>query len=128
MSETPHTPHGDGQAMTEPENLKVGWIVWTGVASLALFAVSILLTWHLYKFDEAGNQPEGPPALVTPEMGQSEVGIVNQKLFSLEHGAPEMRTAQQKQLNSYGWVNREAGTVHIPIEKAMDALVQESAP
>jgi hypothetical protein len=32
---------------------------------------------------------------------------------------------QQERLNSYGWIDREAGTVHIPIERAMSLLVEE---
>ena len=37
--------------------------------------------------------------------------------------------AQEKaRLSGYGWVDRTAGTVHIPIERAMDLLVQRGIP
>jgi hypothetical protein len=32
------------------------------------------------------------------------------------------------QLNSYGWVNREVGIAHIPIERAMDILARSGLP
>jgi hypothetical protein len=35
---------------------------------------------------------------------------------------------QQKVLYSYGWADEKAGTVHIPIERAMDLLVQRGLP
>jgi mono/diheme cytochrome c family protein len=35
------------------------------------------------------------------------------------------REAQQAQLNAYGWVDQEAGVVHLPIDRAM-ALIAES--
>jgi hypothetical protein len=37
----------------------------------------------------------------------------------------ELRTEQQADLNSYGWVDKNAGTVHIPIEDAMKQMLQQ---
>ena len=34
----------------------------------------------------------------------------------------ELRTEEDALLHGYGWVNREAGIVRIPIERAIDAL------
>ena len=35
---------------------------------------------------------------------------------------------QEDQLNSYGWVDEKAGVAHIPIERAMDLIVQQNLP
>jgi hypothetical protein len=35
---------------------------------------------------------------------------------------------QEKQLNSYGWVDEKAGVAHIPIKQAMDLIVQRGLP
>src|SRR6266446_10377116 len=35
---------------------------------------------------------------------------------------------EEKVLYTYGWVDEKAGTVHIPIERAMDLLVQRGLP
>ena len=35
---------------------------------------------------------------------------------------------EEKTLYSYGWVDEKAGTVRIPIERAMDLLVQRGLP
>lgn len=35
---------------------------------------------------------------------------------------------QENQLNSYGWVDEEAGVAHIPIERAMQLIVQRGLP
>jgi hypothetical protein len=37
-------------------------------------------------------------------------------------------TNQEDQLNSYGWVDEKAGLAHIPIERAMDLIVQQGLP
>jgi hypothetical protein len=36
----------------------------------------------------------------------------------------EFRLGQEEKLHSYGWVNKDAGTVHIPIEQAMQMVIQ----
>jgi hypothetical protein len=35
------------------------------------------------------------------------------------------RPEKERRLNSAGWVDRQAGTAHIPIDAAMDLLVKE---
>jgi len=37
-------------------------------------------------------------------------------------------TGEQQRLYSYGWVDQKAGIMHIPIERAMDLLVQRGIP
>jgi len=39
-----------------------------------------------------------------------------------------IRMAQENTLYSYGWVDEKAGTVRIPIDRAMDLLVQRGLP
>jgi hypothetical protein len=39
-----------------------------------------------------------------------------------------IRIAEEQKLNSYGWVDEKAGTVHIPIERAMELLAQRGLP
>lgn len=45
--------------------------------------------------------------------------------------APErlarLRAEQQGELHSYGWVDEKAGVVRVPIDRAMDLVVSESA-
>ena len=40
----------------------------------------------------------------------------------------DLRSKEEKTLYSYGWVDEKAGTVHIPIERAMDLIVQRGLP
>ena len=39
----------------------------------------------------------------------------------------EFRTKEEADLHSYGWVDKNAGTVHIPIEDAMRLMLQRNA-
>lgn len=38
------------------------------------------------------------------------------------------RSQQEAELNSYGWINRSSGIVRIPIEQAMNLLLQQGLP
>jgi hypothetical protein len=39
-----------------------------------------------------------------------------------------LRASELELLNSYGWVNEDDGVVHIPIDVAMDMLLEEGFP
>ena len=39
-----------------------------------------------------------------------------------------IRLSEEQKLNSYGWVDQKAGAVRIPIDRAMDLLVQQGLP
>jgi hypothetical protein len=40
----------------------------------------------------------------------------------------DFRLQEEKTLNSYGWVDEKAGVVHIPIERAIQLVVQRGLP
>jgi len=40
----------------------------------------------------------------------------------------ELQAREQKHLNTYGTIDKASGTIRIPIEKAMELVVAESAP
>lgn len=39
-----------------------------------------------------------------------------------------LRAEQQELLGSYGWIDKENGVVHIPVERAMSLLVERGLP
>jgi len=78
----------------------------------------------LLRSAEQEMHPAGPPPL-PKGVNQYEVGIVNQRMFSLDQRAAQKRLQQMTRLNTYGWLDKQAGVVHIPVDVAMDMLVQE---
>lgn len=43
-------------------------------------------------------------------------------------GFQKLREEKEKLLYSYGWINKENGIIHIPIEQAMNLLVEKGLP
>jgi hypothetical protein len=92
-------------------------------------AVVIVITFFAMKWTLdflSAKSPMGPPAApfenarVVPPSPQLQV-----------NGHKDLRTYCQEQLSeldSYGWVDQQAGVVHIPIDRAMDLLLQQGFP
>ena len=61
--------------------------------------------------------------------GYPQAAFPSPKLEEDERGQLNViRMNEEKTLYSYGWVEEKAGTVHIPIERAMDLIVQRGLP
>lgn len=89
-----------------------------GAAWLVLVAAALLVV----RWGE-GRYAPGASAGFPPSLGAPEVADVNQRPFALEDGAPRLRDAQQARLRGYGWVDRDAGVIHIPVERAMEQVL-----
>jgi hypothetical protein len=91
--------------------------------TLAVFAVGIAWVIVILR-----SRPEPPDAFRAPqpnELRQPEIGIVDQPPFEGDTRLESLQEGQRRHLATYGWVDRDAGTIHIPIERAMELLVAE---
>ena len=101
-------------------------VVWFGVALAAMLVVTIAaMAWMFDYFtarekqlDTSGSSladtreiPKAPQLQVTPASDLT-----------------QLRAREQARLDGYGWVDRQQGLVHIPIERAMEMLAARSPP
>lgn len=122
-----HAPsHADGHAQvasTEaPEagvNMKL--IVGVGLISLVIFIVSAIIAAIILKGDETAYDERGRPAKANL-VGEKEIGIVDQIHFDADDRLGKWRSRKQQRLETYGWVDRKQGLIHIPIEQAMKEI------
>ena len=87
--------------------------------------VAAVVVWMLERrLDRAYSYPgtasrTGFPGMVAPQP-------------QLQTNSPEdlrkMRAGEEKILQSYGWVDRKAGVVRIPIERAMELTLERGLP
>ena len=95
--------------------LFVIWLLWSGhytpliigfgVASCTLVVLSSL---RMQIVDE---EPSGPQLQVVPGLDLR-----------------QMQAAEEERYNSYGWVDQPADIVHIPVDKAIDLLLENGLP
>lgn len=105
---------------------RINWakVIAVAVAALIGFAICIFISTFILNQVSAGVRAQAGVAPV-PKAVPDEVGIVNQRLFVQDPRAALTRDAQLKYLHSYGWVDRKAKTIHVPIEKAMEMVIAQ---
>ncbi len=112
--------HEVGDVPLRPLLLFAGALVGSAVV------IHVVLWWLLQAWEgprTLGLQPVIPPSLVTP-VPMAGPGIEPFPWAELD----VLLTNQSERLNSYGWVDRENGVVHIPLERAMQLLVERELP
>lgn len=106
--------------------------------SLAIFGVlTYFVAWKMFDFLDAYNRKHQAPAnpmvkveedtrIVTPATIQQfpEPRLEDDERTELNG----FRLHEDQQLESYGWVNQNAGVVHIPIDQAMKLIAQRGLP
>jgi hypothetical protein len=115
--------HGHG-VRSEEDRVPVARVAMVGVVSLAIFFVGSFLAVQYLRMRQAERGPVAVPA----EIGQSKIGLVEQQPFALSLRADRLRAQQLQRLGSLGWVDRQTGVAHIPIEEAMRLVVAGVRP
>jgi hypothetical protein len=97
----------------------VRWAIGLGLVSIVSAAVAVWLLVFLRRHEEAGD-PQRPALFFSEEQRQPEgVRLQSKPFLDLQ----TLREQEHQVLHSYGWVDPAAGTVHIPIESAMELYV-----
>ncbi len=122
----PHGAQGEGHGAvrSEEDRISTGKIVAVGVGSLVIFFLASFVT-AMYQQVRSG---EHGPIPIPPEVGQSKIGIVEQQQFDVAVRGERDRAARLERLGTYGWVDRSAGIVHLPIDVAMDLVAKGVRP
>ena len=86
---------------------------------------TLLVCWGLFKY--LSTKPTGPePA--SPFASTRQLPTGPQLQVNPREDLLRFREQQLKSLESYQWVNRSAGIVQVPIERAMDRLIEKGLP
>ncbi len=113
----------------EPRDANGKWIF---VVVVGLFACIVGAEFALrWMESELKRKPQPTDqwsaARLTPSPAWTQANIPRLQV-SPEEDLAKCRTREDAELNTYGWVNRTAGVVRIPIERAMDLLAQRGLP
>lgn len=97
-----------------------------GLAVAVVTVLVLVVMWGLFGFFirlEASRDRPAPPLAAErePPMGP-------RLQVAPARDLEEMHASEDEYLNSYGWINTERGIVHVPIERAMDLLLEQGLP
>ena len=119
VAATPAGERDSERAMTAYEtsdwDLKPVWIVYLGAVALLVISCLVLMAAYPGSLKDVSRTlhiaPPGPRLQTNPAADLA-----------------TFRAQEEKQLDTYYWVDRQKGQVHIPIEDAMKKLVQTGIP
>ena len=111
----------------EPRDIDPGSLGCIGLVFILSLILSTLATILLYRAFSIRTQiTEGP---ISAPMPTGEKTFPNPQLqFYPPEDLAKFRKKEDATLNSYRWLNRTEGIVSIPIQRAMDLVVQQGEP
>jgi len=120
-----NTTEGSGHEHTDANVwMIVQFAIWLVVSAVVVH----FLMWGMFRVfvntREATTAPEFP--LAVGQEHRLPAGPRLQRFPANE--AFQFRTGEREYLNSYGWIDRNAGTVHIPIADAMRMTLDRGLP
>ncbi|HUO34806.1 MAG TPA: hypothetical protein VMU43_07425 [Candidatus Acidoferrum sp.] len=129
-TKSPGDPHGHGAAPNgdgyERRDADVRSLLKLGFWLIVTVAVAMVaMRWTFEAYEKA--QPRGP--MVSPLVQNEEVIPPKPRLQA--HPRQELQafcTDQEQKLDTYGWVDKHAGVVRLPIDRAMQLTLQIGLP
>lgn len=142
MSNRTKHENAAGHGSYERQDLKVSGILYFLLGLVVVTVICLLALRGFYAFLEHREKASQPPVnpLVTNAPADTRKLPVDYKEY-LKGNFPDPRLEidertqlnddrlrEERTLRSYGWADEKAGTVRIPIERAMDLIVQRGLP
>lgn len=112
------------------DELNVASVVWVAIGVIAITVVGFLGSWWFYQWLISAQQaatPEPTPVVAEAQArheGRRQVPSGPLLQASPEEELREMRKEMRELTQSYGWVDEAAGVVYIPIDKAIDKVLE----
>ncbi len=107
------------------DEVSVPGIVWTTVGLAVVCVVGMLITWGMQGFYEARSQIVQPSPIAEANEPRLPEGPLLQR--DPEGELEALRHEMAERLGGYGWVDEGAGVVHIPIDAAIDMLIEKGS-
>jgi hypothetical protein len=139
IDETSKHESASGHGSYERQDLQPSGIIYFLVALAVVTLLCIFALRGLYSYlenRETASQPAVNPLVTNVPKdtlhiprGYPQTVFPSPKLEEDERGQlNQIRTDEERELNSYGWTDEKAGVVHIPIERAMDLIAERGLP
>jgi hypothetical protein len=136
--------HGHAGQEAEYEHEDLGtrgifvFLVGLVVSGIVIYFIIVGMYSFLDKYERSQMATASPLVPLQGEMSRVTTKDEVDAMFK-DNGAPMLEInergqfrdflmSQEEQLNSYGWVDERSGVAHIPIEHAMDLLVEQKLP
>jgi hypothetical protein len=130
--ETKHNPTDeapDASAGYERRDASISVLLQFGFWLAVVIVVTLFgMVWAFNYFSRIAplGQPAAPSAVVNPDLRELPPGPMVQA--DPHQDLVDFCQQQEREVNTYGWVDRQAGTVRIPVSRAMDLVLAQGFP
>jgi hypothetical protein len=125
MDDTSRKGHG---VAAEPDRVSTGPILKFGATLVVGSFISMAAAWGVFRLLEARTRASeaGPTPVEAEQPRTVEQRMPPEPRLEIDEPAAlaRLRAEEQERLSSYGWVDKPAGVVRIPVERAMELLVE----
>jgi hypothetical protein len=126
----PHaaTPTEDPQAHHESSDVNIRAIFGFALGLLVTGIIIHLLVWVLFQYFTAREGRASPPAFPLAVTQGTRLPPEPRLQTNPRQDLSDLRAREDQLLSSYGWVDKNAGLVRIPIDQAMKLTVERGLP
>jgi hypothetical protein len=103
----------DLPVVQERDAVAVRRVLATAIVALGIGVLAVVVSFVML--------PRQAPAAV-PAPAPDEIGLVRQTTIGDDDHGLRLRREQERKLQAYGWVDRDAGIAHVPIGRAVTLL------
>ena len=126
MSE-PRTPSPQSlQAKHETSDVRSMPLVYSALALAA--AVALVCVFLIWFFDRLEVRAERHDPKLSPLVGDQTPPVGPRLQEQPANDLARMRAAEDRALDRYRWIDKERGVVQLPIDRAMDLLLEQGLP
>jgi hypothetical protein len=132
MAET-HLPHAPGspdnpEVHHESSDVNIRGVFAFAIGLLVAGIIIHLLVWVLFQYFTAREGRASPPEFPLAVTQQPRVPPEPRLQTNPRQDLTDLRAREDQLLSSYGWVDRNAGIVRIPIDQAIKLTLERGLP
>lgn len=128
MTEAQHPKPSSKEESTLDSELNIRVLVWSTVGLLVVLAIAVVAMWFLGFGIKDRLVAADPPPPALPEARIEHRPPAPNLQVDPRQQLLDLRADEERVLTSYGWVDQINGLTRIPIERAMEMLVEQGLP
>jgi hypothetical protein len=118
------SPH-DFEVHQELDEVRTRALVAIGIASIVVGTIGVFFAGVIVSLVVGSLRPDQAPRGGPAAVPRTLSGIEQTPIWQTSAGE-DLRDRQRRELERWSWVDRNAGVANIPIDRAMDLVVEES--
>lgn len=128
MTEAQHPKPSSKEESALDSELNIRFLVWSTVGLLVILAIAVVAVWFLGFGIKDRLVAADPPPPALPEARIEHRPPAPNLQVDPRQQLLDLRADEERVLTSYGWVDQTNGLTRVPIERAMEMLVEQGLP